>query len=819
MNRKREVTKPELVSPAGSPDAGYAALYYGADAIYLGLEQFSARADAENFTVEQADEITAYAHSLEKPRKVYVAVNTLILNGEMPQLVEMLAAISDIGADAVIVQDWGAVNVVRTHFPKLRLHASTQMAVHNVEGVRALAKQGFARVILARELTMDEVRECSGVPRIETEAFVHGALCYSMSGLCLASSYMAGRSGNRGKCAQCCRNTYYAPAGKDAFLPFSMKDLAVPRLVGELEDAGVTAFKVEGRKKNALYVAAVTDYYRKLIDGAIDEAEAERVEEDIRTIFSRPWTELYLGESEDTVTDSEISGHRGVQIGEVEGVRKSDKGYWVKFRTSRRIELHDGLQIDLPGRNMPFGFAVNAIRVAGRSRGGRQAEIFEADAGSVVEVLLPEGHPDIPEGAAVYCSSSQAVKQRYEFTRPKPGAFHARVPVDMKLTLKDGGADVETSVDGGDVKVTAEAHVEGAFQPAREIAGVERAAKEAFRKLGDTRFELRGFTLENPKKLFVPISQLNEMRRTAAAEAEKRYAEAHAAWVKGVVEATEIPASEQKEQGQPAWSIKVDGADELSVFEDEDWEGVEEVVVEAGDDEDKLREGLYRLEAKVGRERIRIALPPVTRDRERKALRGIIEALKAEGWTKWEGANVSAREFAGDDADFTVDWPVYVVNNQAAKKVMETGARKFVLSPEDGFENMKGIIGEFPEQATVIVYQDTPLFVSETCVMTSVTGECPGRERCSFDEMELVSSHGQNLVALNKSCRTVVVDRRAYSVADKLGEIIAAGARHLRASFVNRKYEPEEVRRLWRMVRSGQSIRETQKANFERGLA
>ena len=819
MNRKREVTKPELVSPAGSLDAGYAALHYGADAIYLGLEQFSARADAENFTVEQADEITAYAHSLEKPRKVYVAVNTLVLNSEMRELVETLAVISDIGADAVIVQDWGVVNVIKTHFPKMRMHASTQMAVHNVEGVKALAKQGFARVILARELTMDEVRECSRVPRIETEAFIHGALCYSVSGLCLASSYMAGRSGNRGKCAQCCRDTYYAPAGKDAFLPFSMKDLAVPRLIGEMEDAGVAAFKVEGRKKNPLYVAAVTDYYRKLIDGAIDEAEAERLEEDIKTIFSRPWTELYLGESKDTVTDSEISGHRGVEIGEVRSIKRDDKGYWVKFETSRRIELHDGLQIDIPARNAPFGFAVSAIRTEGRGRSNRQAEVFEADVGSVVEVLLPEGHPDIPEGAVVYCSSSQAVKQRYEFTEPKPGAFRARVPVDAKLTLDDGGADVEVHVDASGVKAMGETHVDGAFQPAREIAGVERAAKEAFGKLGNTRFELRGFALENPKKLFVPISQLNEMRRVAVAEAEKKYADAHVEWVKCVVQATEIPAPEHKEQGRPAWSIKVDRADELNVFEDEDWEGVEEVVVEAGADEDKLREGLYRLEAKVGRERIRIALPVVTRDRERKTLCGIIEALKAEGWTKWEGANVSAREFLGEDVDFTVDWPVYAVNNQAAKVVVEMGAGRFVLSPEDGLENMSGIIGEFPEQAIVAVYQDTPLFISESCVMTSVTGECPGRGRCSFDEMELVSSHGQTLVALNKSCRTVVVDTRPFSIGDRLEEIIAAGAKHLRASFINRSYEPEEVRRVWRMVRQGQTIRETQKANFERELA
>ena len=152
-------TKPELMAPAGSLDAGYAALHYGADAIYLGLKQFSARADAANFTPDELDAITAYAHSLQPRRKVFVTVNTLVLQDELPGLVEQLGPLADIGVDALIIQDLGVYRIAKKHFPELRLHASTQMAVHNRAGVEALKELGFARVTLARELTLDEIRE------------------------------------------------------------------------------------------------------------------------------------------------------------------------------------------------------------------------------------------------------------------------------------------------------------------------------------------------------------------------------------------------------------------------------------------------------------------------------------------------------------------------------------------------------------------------------------------------------------------------------------------------------------------------------------
>src|SRR5207253_8727258 len=166
--------------------------------------KFSARAEAENFTLDEVAEVTAYAHALQPRRRVFVTINTLIRQDELPELVEVIAALADLGVDALIIQDLGVYHVVRRHFPELELHASTQLAVHNRAGAEVLRQLGFTRAVLARELTFEEVRDITSSSGIETEVFIHGALCYSYSGLCLFSSQSLGRSGNRGKCAYSC---------------------------------------------------------------------------------------------------------------------------------------------------------------------------------------------------------------------------------------------------------------------------------------------------------------------------------------------------------------------------------------------------------------------------------------------------------------------------------------------------------------------------------------------------------------------------------------------------------------------------------------
>ncbi|MDD2347515.1 MAG: U32 family peptidase, partial [Kiritimatiellae bacterium] len=207
------------------------AFQYGADAVYLGLSHFSARADADNLTPDRLRLLLAYARSFSPRKRIYVTVNTLIQDTELPQLIETLDTLDDLAPDGVIVQDLGVARLIRDHFPRLELHASTQMAVHNVAGAVALRELGFSRVILARELTLEEIRQIVQDSGVEVEIFVHGALCYSVSGLCLFSAHMTGRSGNRGRCAYCCRGKFAAdtpsssPSADRPAYPFSMRDL------------------------------------------------------------------------------------------------------------------------------------------------------------------------------------------------------------------------------------------------------------------------------------------------------------------------------------------------------------------------------------------------------------------------------------------------------------------------------------------------------------------------------------------------------------------------------------------------------------------
>ena len=798
--------KSELMAPAGSFDAACAAFHYGADAIYLGLKRFSARADAANFTPDELDAITAYAHSLRPHRKVFVTVNTLLLQDELAGLVEQLGALADIGVDALIIQDLGVCRIAKKHFPELRLHASAQMTVHNQAGVKTLQQLGFARVTLARELTLDEMREIvDAVPGVETEVFVHGALCYSYSGLCLFSSHRLGRSGNRGRCAYLCRDKFRTSDGKEGFF-FSMKDLALPEEVAALCQAGITSFKIEGRMKSPLYVAATTNYYRKRIDGPVSPAERKEYEADIQTIFSRPWTELYAHSREaEGVIDSDTIGHRGTPVGKVDLIIDHRV---LRFRSNRPIEVHDGLQIDVPGEAKPFGFPVDALRLAGEYK-----HRFEAPAHTSIEVILPEEHPEIPRGATVYHASSQEVKRRYPFDRPKPGAFRVRRRLDVSIELLPDRLTAHARVEPG---LELENSLPGPFQTAKDAGKTGAAARGAFEKLGDTRLMLGRFELQNPHGLFVPVSQMNELRRQIAVRLEKQLAEKSALRIRHIQDVLYPPPSAfPLPPSAFHWSLKVDRIGLLKDFENEDWKDLDEVVVEIAEDPvDALKTRLRQLP----RDHVRLALPMITRKWEERNLLEKILELQRAGWARWEIANLSGWNFLKlETGNWTTDWSVYVTNTEAARQVIDMGASRFTLSPEDGLENMRELLAEFGARATVITYQDTPLFVSESCVRVS-TEPCPGKSKCSFEKLDLVSSHGDEVIAVNRDCRTILISKAPFCLAGRLGDLADAGAVNLRADFLYRSYPSSEVRELWRILRSGKKIPCGHIGNFDRGL-
>ena len=283
---KREI---ELLAPAGSYDIAIAAINAGADAIYLGGENFGARANAENLTTEEIIDVLNYAHLNE--RKVYLTINTLLKNKEIRNdLYGFLCPLYENGLDSVIVQDIGVLSFVKKHFPELKIHASTQMTISGKETVKWLKDLGAERVVLPREFSIDEIKELKGSD-MEIESFVHGALCYCYSGQCLLSSFIGGRSGNRGRCAQPCRLPYDVIYDgmlineADEKYILSPKDICALYLLPDIIDAGVTSLKIEGRMKKKEYVCGVVSIYRKYLDAILDGEKYEVDEADIKLLM------------------------------------------------------------------------------------------------------------------------------------------------------------------------------------------------------------------------------------------------------------------------------------------------------------------------------------------------------------------------------------------------------------------------------------------------------------------------------------------------------------------------------------------------------
>ena len=281
MDSKKRISKPELLAPAGSLDALYAAIEGGADAVYVGGVAFNARINAKNFTPEELKRGIDCAHAYGA--KVYIAANTLIYDREMDDYLRAAEDAYLCGADAFIVADLGAARLLRSRIP-VELHGSTQLSGHNLHAAELLSREGFSRMVLAREMSRENIKYFTENSPIEAEVFVHGALCVCHSGQCLFSSVVGGRSGNRGECAQPCRLPYNTPQGKSDY-PLSLSDLSLARYVPELCDMGVASFKIEGRMKSPEYVRDVTSIWRRLIDEKRAADDSDMAE--LAAIFSR----------------------------------------------------------------------------------------------------------------------------------------------------------------------------------------------------------------------------------------------------------------------------------------------------------------------------------------------------------------------------------------------------------------------------------------------------------------------------------------------------------------------------------------------------
>ncbi len=498
------------MAPAGDEAALRAAVCAGADAVYLGFRAFGARASAANFGEEELARAVEYAH-LHQVR-VHVTVNTLVKEREMETLYRALETIARAQADAVIVQDLGVASLVKGNFPTLALHASTQMAIHNATGARFAKEAGFERVVLARECGLCEIRRVAQTG-VETEVFVHGALCASVSGQCLLSSMAGGRSGNRGRCAQPCRQMVSLGDHSGALL--SMKDLCLRDHLQALEDAGVCSLKIEGRLKRPEYVAIVTDSYRRALDElAAGQPCAQGMEEkeSLMQIFHRGgFTAGHaLGAEDADLCAVDHVGHGGILMGQV--LREKNGLAVMKLE---RV-LHDGDGLQLRGRREMD------LRYSGKDR----------QAGEEAVLRLRPGESAWPGDRVYRLTDTRQMGRAESLMQEKP------ILLSMEAVL-EVGKPISLTVTDGETRVTL---LGESVQAAKTRGITAEEVRKQLGKLGDTPFAVsssEAVAVSVAQDAFVPVSAVNALRREAVLRLMKARAEAF--WVAEKAKQNELP--------------------------------------------------------------------------------------------------------------------------------------------------------------------------------------------------------------------------------------------------------------------------------------
>ncbi len=491
---------PELLSPVGSEQALTAAVNSGCDAIYIGGKDFNARAAAENFSDERLCEIIDYAHL--RGVKVYITINTLYKDSELERLFDFVSLMHEKGADAFIVQDIGCAYFIKNNFKNIRLHASTQMTVHNLDGVKFLQSVGFDRVVLSRELSLAEIKYIKQNTDIEIEVFVHGALCVSYSGQCTMSSVIGQRSGNRGKCAQTCRLTFEllknGKAIKNGYL-LSTKDIMTLGNIKDFAEIGVNSLKIEGRMKTPDYVSSTTQIYRNQLD-KYKSGDVSVKSEDVKKLlkafnrggsFSNGYLNCYSGEN---MMSTETPKNTGLFIGKVSDYDYKTKKCKIKF--AEKITAGDGIEI----------FTKNSKHVG--SYLNRDAEpgkelVIEIDgkikAGDLVYRTFDKKLND--ESKRIYSADTRKLKIYAD--------LKAKIGEKLVFTLKYN--DVKISI-CGDAVLKAE------NKPLSKEDLLDR-----FSKTGNTPFIIEFDSLDTDDDIFINISNINNLRRNAVELFEKKY--------------------------------------------------------------------------------------------------------------------------------------------------------------------------------------------------------------------------------------------------------------------------------------------------------
>ncbi len=518
------MTRVELLAPAKDLDSGMAAINCGADAVYIGASRFGARESAGN-SLADIDNLINYAHKYWA--RVYVTVNTLLHDNELPQAERLINQLYDLGADALIIQDAGLLEL---ELPPIPLFASTQMHNHTPERVAFLEKVGFQRAILARELSLEQIKEIRASTSIELETFIHGALCVSYSGQCYLSYALGGRSGNRGQCAQPCRRPYRLVDADGKVLQeqrylLSLRDLNLSGSLDELLDAGVRSFKIEGRLKDKTYVMNIVGYYRQKLDALLETrqlrpAASGKVQLDFtpdpNKTFNRGYTTYFLHGRKKPVGATDTPKSTGEPLGRITRLGRNS------FTLDGKVEIHrgDGLCF-FNAQHELVGTTVNDAQG---------------------QTVFPDRMIGLSAGALVFRNHDHAFLNALEKSKP---ARKIAVRFRLAASLK-GLALFAQDEDGNEAMHAVEIEKVAAEKPDQALETIEKQ----LRKLGGTEYECTFVRIDLPEAYFIPVSTLNSLRR-GALEALARVREENFPFQEGgaVVNAFPFPARELTFQG------------------------------------------------------------------------------------------------------------------------------------------------------------------------------------------------------------------------------------------------------------------------------
>ncbi len=785
--------KPEIMSPAGYWPQLRAAIEAGADSVYFGLKHFTARAKV-GFSLDELPEVMSTLH--RRGVKGYITFNSLVFEHELREAARALASIARAGADAIIVQDAGIVKLAKAIAPELVIHGSTQMSITSAEGVEFARRLGVSRVTLARELSLEEVRQIRARTTCELEIFIHGALCVAYSGQCFSSEAWGGRSANRGQCAQACRLPYdllvdgrQEPLGDARYL-LSPGDLLALRHIPEIVKIGISALKIEGRYKDAEYVALTTSTYRKAVDEAwaglrpsADAADELRLEQ----VYSRGLGPHFLeGTNHQRVVRGRAPRHRGVLVGTA--VEIGPEAVVIEPAPA------DGIAALKPGDGLVFD-AADWRSPEEPDEGGRVFEVARRRDGRV-ELRFGNGAIDpsrIRRGDLVWRTHDPDLRRA---ARPflEAAVPVRKQPVRVRVTAHEGAPLVaEWSIEGRPglaVAVTSEAGLAAA-----QNRGIDAAMVRAqFGRLGGTPYELAAVDLDTRGRPFVPSSLLNQLRREAVALLTARQSEAPAVAVHAPEAALEAlvrePANRLAHAAAPELHVLVRTPDQLAAALD---------LRPASITLDYL--DLYGLRPSVERVRasgigVRVASPRVLKPGEER-ITEFLARLECPILVRSTGL---LEAISGSVRELTGDFSLNAANTITARAYLETGIARITPTHDLNAAQIEALARALGgERLEAIAYQHLPVFHTEHCVFcrflsTGTSFRDCGRP-CEKHSIELrdVSGRAHPVIA-DVGCRNTVFGAEAQEAAAHLEAWRNAGIRYFRLEFAHES--GEQVQRV-----------------------